>query len=360
MTTETAQNVLHRKVSQGNRLRDASAMTPARALRLSLGRVADEMWGLAVQTQGIRSAVLDQQSALAEVQPDDLILVAAGPGGRFGLIAVERGVLGALTEIQTMGTVFDRPVPERRYTATDGSIAWLYVTRVITAVAATLAEHPQAAQWQGYRFEERAEDIRTAGLYLNSPQYALSVATLSLAEGKRTGDLRLILPLHRQVPPPRARLTGDVAEGNGFALLPAPVTVQLCRFALPLTRACRLKPGDLLELPDHVLDMAIVRAAGGHQVARGRLGQMNGFRAVRLDMPPRPGAGEEGTAPQLEQEEVADLLPALGAAPETEQTMETPPLELEDMPQSEEEDEDEMPFLAGGALEDFPDWEETE
>ena len=59
----------------------------------------------------------------------------------------------------------------------------------------------------------------------------------------------------------------------------------LCSVSLPLSEAQKLKPGDLIPLPPEALDAVEFIAGSGDAVAGGRLGQMNGMRAVRLMWP---------------------------------------------------------------------------
>ncbi len=305
MTSEPAENVLHRKVSQGNRLRDASAVTPTRALRLALGRVADRLWGLPIVSKGIQSEVLDQETALSVVPDAHLILILRSGDGQVGLAVLDRALLCSLIEIQTVGMIFDRTPEERDYTSTDATIAWLYLDWLLGEVSDALGDLPEAVMWQGFRLETRAEDLRAAALALNAPQFAVFTAALELGEGQRRGEVRIFLPVRRKTPPARLRQDEPVANvGNGFTMLPTPVTVDLCTLRVPLTTVCRFKPGDLVDLPADALNMAVIRAAGGHVVAKGRLGQMNGFRAVRLNLPRGARKGQDSDQSALAGEDV--------------------------------------------------------
>ncbi|ETX26674.1 FliM/FliN family flagellar motor C-terminal domain-containing protein, partial [Roseivivax isoporae] len=64
--------------------------------------------------------------------------------------------------------------------------------------------------------------------------------------------------------------------------LPARIDAVLCRLRLPYATLEALAPGALLPLPPGALDMAELVAGGRHVVTRGRLGQMNGLRAIRV------------------------------------------------------------------------------
>ena len=56
----------------------------------------------------------------------------------------------------------------------------------------------------------------------------------------------------------------------------------LTRIHIPLAKVQSLKPGDVLEISANALTSASLVVDGGHVAARGKMGQMNGFRAVRI------------------------------------------------------------------------------
>lgn len=364
-------DVLSRMVRQGNRLRDVTAMTPARALRLALSRLADDLWDLAVVSRGIQQERLDQESALSVLGPDDLILVLDAADGAVALAALDRAVVSALIEVQTVGTVFDRPPEQRRYTGTDAAMAWIYLDPVLRALAQDLADHPLGRHCAGYRFDHRAADTRSAGLVLTAAEYHVMTAELGIAGDARSGEVRLVLPLRAPpAPPPRQRVPSDGGGSSGLGLLPTEVRVLLPPLHLSLARACALKPGDLLDLPDDVLDRARVLAAGGHPVATARLGQLGGFRAVRLALPARIGAepGPESPAPGAVSLSPGAVVPDSPADFGMTDGAQPTPAGEQDNAAGQPEDDDlpvatldlpDLPDLEDlGALEDFPDWEE--
>lgn len=120
-------------------------------------------------------------------------------------------------------------------------------------------------------------------------------------------------------------------------LLPARMDAVLHRLVLPLSAAERLQPGDLIPLPVEALDSVELLAGDGAGVAGGRLGQINGMRAVRLAWPEgaRGGVAAEaqGAAPGLPAAEAAEpaaAAPVPAPAPDlAEDLPELPPLEFD-------------------------------
>ncbi|MEC3860385.1 FliM/FliN family flagellar motor switch protein [Mesobacterium sp. TK19101] len=362
-------DVLHRKVHQGTRRRDANVVLPPRALRQALARVAEELWGMAVTSQGISQEMLDQEGAVSRLGADDLILVLTAPDGTHAIAAIDRAVLAALIEVQTLGIVSDRAFDERPYTTTDAAMAWLYLDRVIAGFAAALQAHPMAPLAIGLRFEERAVDPRTAALFMEAAQYHAMTAAVDIAGGRRRGDVRLLLPLrHVKAPAPTPAAEARGSHAATLRMLPAPVQAVLGRITVPLSRACALRSGDLLPLPDGILDMAELVAVGDHVVAKGRLGQMNGFRAIRLTVPDHYAERGRDAPDTAATDPAPTSLPDDGdtdSALATEFAPAEPPLPVaqQPLPVAEPEDDETADFAAMAGLDmldGLADWEEEE
>ena len=89
---------------------------------------------------------------------------------------------------------------------------------------------------------------------------------------------------HRDLPPPKVehKPTNSEPVDNGFGLLPICLETVFTKVKMPLSMACNLSPGDFIPMPPDILNQAQLHAANGFVVASGKLGQMNGLRALRL------------------------------------------------------------------------------
>lgn len=263
-------------------------MSLAKALRRALSRTADVLWDLALVTQSVSVEMLDQDGVVDALTPGDLLLLLDGPDGALGLALIDRQVMTGLIEVQTIQQVTQMPLDaERLLTPTDAAMMAPLLDGALERMADNLGEHPLRGQLQGYRFGAMVEDARTASLLLDDSAYRAFTADIDLALGRRRGLLKLILPERK---PKRGTdmARSDDAPGPHEALLsrvPAKLNAVLTRVTLPLVRARDLKPGDLLPLAPDALDRVAVMAGTGHLVARGRLGKINGLRAVRLTWP---------------------------------------------------------------------------
>ncbi len=261
-------------------------MSMPKALRRALSRTADVLWDLALVTQNVTVEMKDQDELVEGLGPRDLLVLLEGPDGAVGIAAIDRQVLTGVVEVQTIAQVTQMPVDEDRVlTQTDAAMMAPLLDGALSRMADTLADHPLHGQLQGYSFGALIEDSRAVSLLLDAAAYRVFRAEVDLALGRRRGALQLVLPERK---PRRAAPGTDAGPGpheERLSRVPVRLSAVLSRITLPLSRAEALKPGDLLSLPPDALDRVEITAGRGNHVARGRLGQLNGLRAVRLNLP---------------------------------------------------------------------------
>ncbi|MCZ7675072.1 MAG: FliM/FliN family flagellar motor switch protein [Roseovarius sp.] len=276
-------------------------MSPARALRLAVERSGDRIIGLAVTVRAVEQRRLPHAELADAVDADDLIVLLDGPGGSRGAAVFDRPFVQALIEAQTTGRVRHAPPPERPFTSTDAAMTAPLISAVMGLFAEPLADPGTGAsaetradtrprpdsQSGGFRFGDRVADARALALAIGSHDLDCFRLTAAIGEGAIVGTLTVILPPEASAPPD----TADADARNAFdltaAALGAPVTLDavLARIRLPLSEVCALEPGMVLPVSAAAIGHTELIAAGGHVAARGRLGQMHGFRALRLTDP---------------------------------------------------------------------------
>lgn len=275
---------------------DARRMSPAKALRLSLERAGDRLFGLALSVATLEQRRVGRDALKGEIDPDSLIVLLDGAGGARGAAVFDRPLVQALIEVQTTGRLRPGPPPMRPFTATDAAMT----AALIDAVMAGFEDQRGAQQTgppdgQGgiapppdrLRFGDRIADARALALTLapGGADLDLFRFTIDIAHGASAGTLTLMLP--RPAPEPAARGGAGSAAGTfdmAAAAMAAPVTLDavLDRLHLSLAEVGALRPGMVLPLGPAAIGRTELVAAGGHVGARGRLGRINGFRAVRL------------------------------------------------------------------------------
>lgn len=277
-------------------------MSPARGLRLGLARAAASVLELPLQVTDLKITDVSLD-ALTGVLPDDMLLALLdGPDGARGAVGLDRAVVAALIEVQTMGAVGTLPVSERRLTPTDAAMVAPWLDAALERVDVSLSrETPPVggkdASWMvGYRFGAMAEEPRALTLALDSPGFHMVRATVDVALGRRTGEILLLLPAAKSPEVP-SKKAGPVPQET-FLSVPAELQVIAARLRLPLDRAGALKPGQILPL-DGLLEEAELRAVDGTLAGLARLGRLGDHWAVRLGVAGEHDAGGAPVEPEL-------------------------------------------------------------
>lgn len=317
--------VLRRKAAGGRPPAVASGEAPAaRALRRALARAAQADCHLPLAASEVRL----REASLAELleMPEDMALLAVleGPGERLGLMALGPAVVTALIEQHTTGSVGAAEGPPRRPTRTDAAMAAGLIDRAMTefetGLAAETGAAATAAAWaSGYRYASFLDEPRPLGLLLEDIAYEVATATVDLAGGARRGTVLLALPAGAsRSAPGRARpaaadrkgpvgpvrpaavdadIDGDAAAAwqdrmsRTVMASPASLGAVLCRLKLPLGVVLGWQRGDFVVLPGGMLDRVTLEGPGARVLARARLGQSRGARALRLTPAEAEGAG---------------------------------------------------------------------
>lgn len=287
MTRQENSSVIQKKARHAREDFDARAMSPAKALRLSLEKCSDRLFDLAVTVGTVEQRRLPHAALKQEAGSDSLILLLDGPEGERGAALIDRQFVQALLEVQTMGAVRPGTAAERPFTGTDAAIAAPLADALLEEFDTRMAD-ADARQAPGrFRFGDRVADARALTLALEAPEFELFRFTLDIASGAKTGVMGLVLPqaaIHRAEPASAAGGRQRAAFEIRDMAMSAPVTLDavLDRVELPLARVCALEPGMTLPIGAAAIGQTELVASRGHVAAVVQLGQMNGFRAVRL------------------------------------------------------------------------------
>lgn len=277
-------SVLRRKLAPSRAPGARGAGAIETMLRKTMPRDADQVLSLDVLVAGVTMAVCDKTALLARLAPGDLIYRLQGDGEARGLCTLSPGLLAALIEVQMSGRVSAAKPAERAPTRTDGIVAGDMVDRWMASAVAAAADEDlgEVLTFGGYSRANGLLDRRNADLALDPGTYRTMAVDLSLgAGGEKTGTLFFAVPEHAG----RAKSSdaGMAARLRGhLAAVDVPMRVVLARLPQPIGRIRALKPGDVIAVPMSALFAVRVEGLDGRLVDRGRLGQLNGHKAVRL------------------------------------------------------------------------------
>ncbi|WP_088623810.1 FliM/FliN family flagellar motor switch protein [Oceanicola sp. 22II-s10i] len=283
MDGNTSSAVLRRKADAGREVRQARAMSPDRALRLAFARAADEAARLALAVSGVETSEVSADDLVAGLDDDDMLLLLEGPGGAVGVMSLSLPVVAGVAEMLTMGRVLKRPVDPRRPTRTEAALLAPLIDRALENLAGALAGTADEARFTGYRFGVMMDNARMVGLALDASKVLRIRMSFDVA-GLREGAVSLCLPEPVVAADTGTGDGGDGAGTLGAAVLGAPARLDavLHRVRMPYARVAALRPGDVIPVPRSALSETVLETPQRQKVMTVRLGQINGFRAVRL------------------------------------------------------------------------------
>ncbi|WP_238986894.1 FliM/FliN family flagellar motor C-terminal domain-containing protein [Paracoccus sp. MKU1] len=273
-----------------------------RAAATALARAAEKQLRLPVFVERLERMGMTL-AELPELLPERALLaVVGGRRDALGVVALCPDLLAALIEMQAIGRVTSRPAPPRKPTRTDAAISADFVNALLAELGRECAARDGCPDFGAFRYVTYMDDPRPLSLMLEDGEMThLSFHFRMGGSGQRDGRLLIALPAEiaprTDAPPSSGRNQPQlpVAQSAPLAPPPAPAslaeTVQqapirltgiLCRRRLSLHQLRSLTPGSLLPLTQNVLDEARVETAHGQLLARGRLGEKDGFHAIRL------------------------------------------------------------------------------
>jgi len=289
-------STIQRKAGAGRPQPDIQAMSAAKALRLALSRTAEEEMGLAATIIDFSELRLPLGGIAGELPKCALIAMITAEDGARGLFVLDHVLMAALIEQMTTGAVRNTAAEERVPTSTDAALASALIDKMLARfeiLVSTAANPPDVG---GYRYATPLRDPRAIGLTLDDQRYRYYRLTVDLAQGAKTGDMLMFLPLERPVPsiegvePP-----GSWQEKMEQTVSTAEVTMDaaLYRLRLSLSDVMGFEVGQQIPVPRKAVAQVQVEGIDGRVIATARLGQANGLRALRINDP--ASANEDDT-----------------------------------------------------------------
>ncbi len=256
-----------------------------KALRRSLARAAKELCELPVAVLAARQANVGPEDLKRHLADENLLIVLDGPEGRIGAVTMDPASVTALIQRQTIGVVMGMAGGERNYTSTDAAMCAEFIDDSLSKVTMMLEGHSDRKSFEGYRFGARIGDVRSLLLAMEAEAYRVFDLTLDLDAGKMQGKMGIILP----DPSTFQNKDSDdgmagMSLGSNLGAMRAELQAVLCRFRLPLSEFTDLKEGDMVPLDSAFLYETELIGINGQVISAGRLGQLNGSRAIRLNV----------------------------------------------------------------------------
>jgi len=278
--------VLRRKVDAARDDQFARAMSMRKALRLTVPKVADDLFGLSLGVIGVTQKQVSQAQTLPLFSDETLLVLLDGPHGTVAVVALDADLVGAIIQQQTMVNV-TRPVAEPRImTRTDAAMVAPLLDAVLQRSAALLETDAERQVFDGFKFGARVEDVRTLGLMLEAQDYWMFSLSADISGGVRQAEMLFCLP----IPVTRQHQIADTADHPDAqpTLNPlimsasAELTAVLCKLRLPLSEVQAFGVGDVIPVARAALGETGLHAQTGRRICRAQLGQSGGYRALKL------------------------------------------------------------------------------
>lgn len=291
-------SILRRKMRQPA---EGAENQPDRALSRAVVRAADGVGGLTLTIARTEEREVFADRLADHLGQDGLILGIEDATSLWGAFVADPGLRDALIEMATRGEVRNLDARARPPTQTDAELVRPVADRI-------LAERSEAEPGTVWRSGDMIESARALILMLPDAPLKLTWMHLAIGEGGRRGALALVhpaAPAAKDTPPPGKAAPDAASLQAAIMAAPACLDAVLHRQDVPLSEVRGLRRGQLLRLAGAQLDAVRLEAPGGGQPLAGRLGQVAGRRALRIEsggipdlagLPMRPG----GAAPSDE------------------------------------------------------------
>ncbi|PYE86030.1 FliM/FliN family flagellar motor switch protein [Pseudoroseicyclus aestuarii] len=281
----------------------APQITPSRALRLAATRAAEQSLRLAVTVLGVAEDLLSVEELQDRLEEGHLIFgCQSGESSAWsGFCAMDSEMRCAVVEMQTLGRLRSEAAPERPITVSDAALAAPVMQRLLAEVLLTTCGTALDGWVEGHVLAQRLSSPRIVGMVLPEDRYRLVRITLDLGTAGRQGELLLALPRQAtsaEVPESPVRCGWTESLRSEVMASPAEMVAVLHRMRLPLDQVQQFAIGAVIPLHGTTVSSVRLEAAEAQLVARGRLGQSGGMRALRIQMPEAPvmsdGLGRSG------------------------------------------------------------------
>lgn len=302
MTQDTHAQMLRRLTRSQHRDVAENPLTSSRAVRMALIKAANDSIGLAVAVSSVAEEVVALDDMLRALE-DDLMLVALMAADRpVGFVALDMQMRAAVLEMQTLGGVLAQQAEDRPPTLTDKLLCETLLTAVLGAFPQAVMGTPLQGWTDGTALGDQIKSARVLGLILNDRDYRVVRMSIDLTVAERQGLLLVALPLVEEPTDPVAeepeKIEWHVAFEHVVMDACASLDAQLHRFSMPLASAGALKIGDVIPLPGCNVHSVRLLDPDGKLVAQAKLGQMSGYRALRLQPAPAPELSELAPHPR--------------------------------------------------------------
>ncbi len=254
------------------------------AFDLAVGQATRTLFEAEGAALEIGAEIVDRPTLLARAPDPALLMPLDMVGGRIGILWFDPVLVNAVIEMVTDSPdnlVFaDIRVP----TLIDATLCRGFAANLLERLEAVLEEsagYPVLPRMPVSRHETEMARLEYT---LEDQPHRLVTARVEFKDGVRGGDMALAIPSDLWT------LRDPQGSGNAFSQqlaqnvgqAPMRLRGELQLVSMPVLRAIRLKPGDIIEISRASLSDVRLLTAEGVCLFHGRVGQKDGVKAISL------------------------------------------------------------------------------
>ncbi|MEM8879752.1 MAG: FliM/FliN family flagellar motor switch protein [Pseudomonadota bacterium] len=274
---------------------------PRKATQLDFGTMPVKALNRAVKRAGVpydaleiepRDEAVSWDQTLAEVTemlPEGgLLIILEGAERARGILHLHQSLLDALIEVQTTGHVDAVEGPARPATSIDAALSRDFIDLMLSALDTELEDMSMSNVVMRLHFGTVLTDRRQLPLLAPERGFHVFRCKADVAQGTKSGTLILALPGTQTAAASWPKRGPDKQWRAGFHRTLSQARLRfdsiLFRREIGLNAALALKPGDVIPFDAEMMQTVRIEDALYRAVLKGRLGQTNGTRALRLTL----------------------------------------------------------------------------
>ncbi|MBU2936225.1 MULTISPECIES: FliM/FliN family flagellar motor switch protein [Pacificibacter] len=285
MSDDDLISAMRRKAGVGRPPPEVTSMSSAKALRLAAAKAAEYCTGMVMQVTDVMEKLTSTSRLPDQISDNSLLALLEGPENAYGLAVFSLAVTTSVVEQMTTGNVQKHMPEERKPTSTDSVMCFELIDQMLAHFEHIVQEAADPPDIEGYRTAAQLSETRSIPIAFDDIRYRMFHMTVDLGQGLRSGEIMFIYPASRPKPKPELGSQSDWQRDFKTSVMrtEANLDTVLHRVSLPLLDAANLGVGMTIPIPHKAL-MRVELVADGRRVSFGRLGQVDGHRAIRVDM----------------------------------------------------------------------------
>ncbi|MEM5477223.1 FliM/FliN family flagellar motor switch protein [Pacificibacter sp. AS14] len=285
MSDDDLISAMRRKAGVGRPPPDVTAMSAAKALRLAAAKAAEAGTGMVMQVTNVVEELTSTSRLPDQIPDNSLLALLEGPENAYGLAVFSLAVTTSVVEQLTTGNVQKHAPEERKPTSTDSVMCFELIDQMLKHFEKIVQDAADPPQVDGYRTAAQLSETRSIPIAFDDIRYRMFSISVDMGRGLRTGEIKFIYPAFRPKPKPAPGTQSDWQRDFKTSVMKTKANLDtvLHRVSLPLSDVANLAVGMVIPIPHEAL-MRVEVVADGRRVSFGRLGQVNGHRAIRVDL----------------------------------------------------------------------------